>query len=83
MEHQNCHELLNSLSDFVDGSLSPALCAEIEQHMDNCQNCRVVVDTLRRTILLYQQTNTAVEVPHDVRERLFYRLDLDDFLASE
>lgn len=83
MEHEHCHHLLGSLSEFVDGSLENELCAEIERHLADCENCRIVVDTLQRTITLYhiaaQETAT---IPEDVRQRLFLRLDLEDFIEG-
>ena len=80
MEHpENCRDLLTSLSDYVDGDLQSELCAEIEQHMGDCENCRIVVDTLRKTIYLYHTTSVPPNVPDDVRQRLFHRLDLDNY----
>jgi len=78
--HEDCRQLLGSLSEFVDGELQQELCDEIESHMDDCENCRIVVDTLRKTISLYQTTSDPATVPEDVRQRLFHRLDLDEFL---
>jgi len=78
--HENCHQLLNSLSDYVDGDLPQDLCDEIELHMKDCDNCRIVVDTLSKTISLYQISSEPAIVPEDVRQRLFHRLDLEEFL---
>lgn len=75
---QHCQELLGNISDYVDGSLRQTLCDELEKHLADCPNCRVVVNTLRKTIELYQQP--AVDyVPAMVKERLFFRLSLADF----
>ncbi len=79
MESKTCHELLSSLSEYVDGELSDDLCAVIEQHMAGCQDCQIVVDTLRKTISLYHASAQQVEVPEEVRDRLFHCLDLDEF----
>jgi hypothetical protein len=80
MDHANCKILLGSLSDFVEGELDEDLCAEIERHLCGCEDCRIVVDTLRKTIYLYHETSdTPMEVPEDVRSRLFHRLNLDEF----
>jgi predicted anti-sigma-YlaC factor YlaD len=79
-DHKNCQALLGSLSDYVDGILREELCAEIETHMRTCDNCRIVVDTLRKTINLYQTTSKPLALPEEVRERLYRRLYLDDFL---
>jgi anti-sigma factor RsiW len=80
MDHQNCHDLLTSLSDYIDGDLPPGLCAEIEKHMAGCENCRIVVDTLRKTVTLYQEVQEPAELPAGMRERLYRRLELDEFL---
>jgi anti-sigma factor (TIGR02949 family) len=78
--HEDCRQLLNSLSDYIDGDLQQELCDEIELHMKDCDNCRIVVDTLNKTVSLYQSSSEPAIVPDDVRQRLFHRLDLDEFL---
>lgn len=82
MKHENCHHLLNSLSGYVDHDLSPELCAEIERHLADCENCRIVINTLRKTIELYHDTAPDPGLSDDVRQRLFARLELDDFTQS-
>ncbi len=74
-----CQELLGSISSYVDGSLQEELCRELERHMAECENCRVVVDTMKKTIFLYRSDAASSDVPPDVRERLFKRLQLDEF----
>jgi len=79
MNHDShCRDLLASLSDYVDGELGEQLCLEIERHLAGCVDCRVVVDTLRKTIYLYQTSND-VTVPPDVSQRLYRSLNLEDF----
>jgi anti-sigma factor (TIGR02949 family) len=80
--NKNCRKLLDTLSDYIDGDLAPELCAEIDRHIADCENCRVVVDTLKKTIYLYHETSKDVSIPADVRVRLYHRLDLDDFLEG-
>ena len=83
MEHsENCRDLLNSLSDYVDGSLQEEFCVEIERHMSGCEDCRIVIDTLRKTVYLYQSSAEAPKMPDDVKERLYQRLDLSEFIDS-
>lgn len=80
-KHEDCHYLLESLSDFVDGELRQDLCNEIERHLKDCENCRIVVDTLRKTVSLYRETSAELTpVPTDVRERLYKRLQLEEFI---
>jgi anti-sigma factor RsiW len=79
-KHKNCRHLLESLSDFIDGALADDLCIEIQRHLDECQDCHVVVDTLRKTVHLYHSISESPTVPSDVRERLYRCLDLDEFV---
>lgn len=81
MEEKNCKHLLGALSDYVDGTAQEELCRELERHLADCDNCRVVVDTLKKTVYLYQ-SNTDVDLPVAVRERLFKRLNLDEYIKT-
>ena len=81
MEEKNCKNLLGALSDYVDGTAQEELCRELERHLADCDNCRIVVDTLKKTVYLYQST-TDVDLPVSVRERLFKRLNLDEYLKA-
>ncbi len=80
--HKNCDELLGSLSAYIDGELGPELCEELERHLAGCDNCRVVLNTTKRTIDLVQTPHEKPDLPHDVRERLFKRLNLDRYLTQ-
>lgn len=79
---KNCRNLLSSLSEYVDGELADALCQEIEAHMADCENCQIVVNTLQKTVYLYNQTAEETEIPGDVRKRLFKRLNLEEFMEK-
>ena len=77
--HKNCESLLGSLSEYIDGELPAELCIEIEKHLEGCDNCRVVLNTTKRTIDLVR-VPIDEDVPANVRERLFKRLKLDEYL---
>ena len=79
--HENCKHLLGDLSSYLDGEAEAQICAEIERHLAGCENCRVVVDTLRKTVSLYRVQQAEPELPEEVRQRLYARLNLDDLLA--
>jgi predicted anti-sigma-YlaC factor YlaD len=83
MEQHHCRDLLKSLSDYIDGDVGPELCLEIERHMAGCENCRVVVDTLKKTVYLYHSVQEPQKMPGDVRERLYRSLDLEQFLPGD
>lgn len=81
-EHRNCHHLLGSLSEYVDGELDDELCAALEQHLEDCENCRIVVDTLKKTVYLYHATSQEEIMPGDMRERLYRSLNIEDYLEN-
>jgi anti-sigma factor RsiW len=75
-DHSMCQEILEHISEYVDGELEAALCAELEAHLAGCHNCRVLVDTLRKTITLYH-TQAPSQLPSGVEERLYRVLRID------
>jgi predicted anti-sigma-YlaC factor YlaD len=77
-----CMHLLDELGDFLDGEAAAATCAEIERHLADCENCRVVVDTMRKTITLYHELPRQ-SMPEAARERLYKSLDLSEFYGSD
>lgn len=77
---RHCEKLLATISEYVEGTLSQELCADLEKHLCECEDCTVVVNTLKKTIELYHQEASAEgELPKNVRERLFLRLNLEDY----
>ena len=65
----DCQELLEQLSDYLDLEAREELCRAIEEHMERCHDCKVVVDRTRRTIVLYQ-ADRGVELPVAVSSSL-------------
>jgi anti-sigma factor RsiW len=74
-DHTACQQILNHISDYVDGELEAGLCVELEAHLVGCRNCRVMVDTVRKTITLYH-AQAPTELPSGVEERLYRVLKL-------
>ncbi|HPD15192.1 MAG TPA: zf-HC2 domain-containing protein [Planctomycetota bacterium] len=64
-----CKDLLKMLNDYVDGDVDPSFCSAFEEHLRDCDPCKVVVDTIRNTIRLYKDEGV-VEIPILFRERL-------------
>ncbi len=56
----DCSEVLEQLGDYLDPEARKEMCREIEAHMARCKDCRFEVDTVRKTIVLYQHEQ---EVP--------------------
>ena len=79
MDHEGCSHLLAGLSDYLDGEASAELCAEIRKHMADCNKCRVVINTLRKTVELYHRLPQPA-FPEEARERLHKTLELSGYL---
>ena len=78
MSHdRHCQEILKELSAYIDDELEARLCAEIEAHLAGCPDCQAMVDTLRKTVILYRRSEPD-DLPPDVRDRLYKVLHLDD-----
>ena len=41
-ETKRCAHLLADLSDYLDGEAAAEVCAAIERHLADCEDCRVV-----------------------------------------
>ena len=65
----NCKGVIRQLSDYLDGALDPALAEELLKHIEHCEDCHLVVDTCRKTIQIYCNTEP-MALPAGVRERL-------------
>jgi len=69
----NCRGLIQELCSYLDGELGPEALADIERHLDRCKDCRLVVDTTRKTIAIYCNAEP-LPLPGEVRERLHQAL---------
>lgn len=82
MKHQHtdlCSQLQAQLPDYLDGQARAEICRAIEAHLADCENCRIVIDTLKKTIALYRAA-PCDEVPREVHARLVRVLNLDELL---
>jgi len=47
-----CKEILDILSDYVDGELTEGQCGQIQEHLKDCSRCREFVETFRESLEL-------------------------------
>lgn len=80
MSEKHCHNLIASLSDYIDGDLEKELCVKLEEHLAHCQDCQIVVNTLRKTIELYRKTSQDEQLSDPARKELYARLNIGDFI---
>ena len=75
--------MILTLNSYVDGELDSAVCSDIEAHLRVCPKCRVVVNTLKKTIQLYREDGQKTTLSPEARQRLLSCLDLEDYVESE
>ncbi len=66
----DCTEVLDQLAEYLDPDERAELCREIEAHLKLCHDCKFKVDTLRKTIEIYQEDSKRVVIPIRAAERL-------------
>ncbi|MBI4496109.1 MAG: zf-HC2 domain-containing protein [Deltaproteobacteria bacterium] len=64
-----CKDLVDLLSEYVDGELDAATARQLEEHLRDCVDCKAFLDTFRRARTM---TRAAVEtaMPVELRARL-------------
>jgi anti-sigma factor RsiW len=69
----SCRNVIRELSNYIDGDLDASMKREIEAHIRECKECRVIVDQTKLTVDIFCDSQL-VELPADVRERLHQAL---------
>jgi len=64
-----CNDFLKELTDYLDGTISEGLRAELDEHLHWCRECHVVMNTTKKTIEIYRD-NQIYELPETLRIRL-------------
>jgi predicted anti-sigma-YlaC factor YlaD len=65
----NCKTLVLELENYLDRELDATLRATIEEHLSKCKKCRLIVDTTKKTVEIYCNSEPA-PLPADTRKRL-------------
>jgi anti-sigma factor (TIGR02949 family) len=70
----SCKQFLQELNDYLDPSIDPETKRTLEDHVKECPNCFVVVDTTLKTLKVYKGCSPQ-EVPEDLKNRLWAALE--------
>jgi anti-sigma factor RsiW len=71
-----CNDLLDRMTDIVDGSVDPALRAEVDAHLASCARCQALVADLQRITQAAASLNRA-SPPAGTWARVAARLEAD------
>lgn len=70
----SCKKLAQRLSDYMDGDLDQELCQEVEKHLSLCRRCSVLLDSVRKVVVITGDERT-FELPLGYEKRLRAFLD--------
>jgi anti-sigma factor RsiW len=68
-EHLTCQEVVELVTEYLEGALSDEQLSLFEQHLNFCDGCVWYVDQLRMTIATVGQIGEG-DLPTETRERL-------------
>jgi anti-sigma factor RsiW len=65
----NCHQLVEAVTEYLEGTMSPDERAQVERHLETCDGCAAYLDQVRETIRLTGRL-TEDALPQEARESL-------------
>jgi anti-sigma factor RsiW len=68
-----CKDFLSELNDYLDQTTDPEIRRRVEEHISECPNCWVVLDTTKKTLQVFKGMEPQ-EIPADVHDRLMAAL---------
>jgi len=83
IHESSCQDVLINLNAYIDHELDALSCEEIEAHLGACPDCQIVVNTLKKTLQLYQLDGKTTTLPAETRRRLFACLDLNEYGSTD
>ncbi|MFH2069183.1 MAG: zf-HC2 domain-containing protein [Candidatus Omnitrophota bacterium] len=69
-----CRRYRTSFSAYLEGEIDTRLSQSLEEHLDDCPECAVVLETFRKTIALCQDL-PLLPVPNELHSRIMQLLE--------
>lgn len=66
----SCKEFLQELNDFLDETVDPETKRMLQAHVEECPNCYVIVDTVKKTLAVYKGAEPQ-PVPEEIHARVW------------
>jgi predicted anti-sigma-YlaC factor YlaD len=64
-----CHEVVELVTDYIEGALSPEVRGRVEEHLGLCDGCSTYLEQMRETIRLTGMVREE-EIPEEEKQRL-------------
>ena len=66
----SCEELVELVTDYLEGQLDPERVAALDAHLAGCDGCDVYVEQMRQTIIALRGLGNGEEISMETREAL-------------
>ncbi|MCK4558803.1 MAG: hypothetical protein KAV45_03395 [Calditrichia bacterium] len=76
MKSPTHQEVYKKICDFMGEDLNAPACKEVAEHLESCPNCKVYLDTVKKTVIICQEIEKEEKMPQEVKNRLFKVLNL-------
>ena len=63
MKPEECREVFEMLSEYLDGELPADTCEQIEHHIADCPPCIEFVESLRKSVSIYRSYTPSENPP--------------------
>lgn len=72
----NCKKALKHICENLDEDIKSDKCLEIKNHLDHCPDCKIYLDTLKKTVVLYK---TYLNQPESLsHKKLLHNIKIKD-----
>jgi anti-sigma factor RsiW len=69
----SCDQVLAELQDYLDDELTAEVRRQMEGHISHCKTCKVIYDSLKRTLTLVTDSGS-FELPPGVSDKIQQRV---------
>ncbi len=67
--HEECKDLFERISEYIDGEVDQITCEKIEEHFRDCPECKTCFESLKKSVSLCKEMPNE-EVPIEAKQRL-------------
>ncbi len=69
----DCRQVLDELANYLDDETAASIRQQLEEHLEHCRPCRVLVDSTRKTIQIVTECGS-FEMPVDLSSKIMARV---------
>jgi len=78
MKKEHHREVIEKICDFMGEDLDAPACKEVIEHIENCPDCKIYLDTMQKTVTICRDLEKNKKLPIDMNKRLFKVLKLEN-----